>query len=380
MTHHLREAVIDLAAIRHNTAVLREASGGAGVMAVVKADAYGHGLLPVARAVVDGGASWLGVALLSEALTLRAAGITQPMLAWLTGSGEDYPAAISAGIDLSAGSVGDLMAISEAARQCGQPAHVHLDIDTGLGRAGCPAAEWHDLCTQARKAEIDGAVVVTGTWSHFAYADAPGHPTIDRQISAFDGAVSVACDAGLRPQVRHLANSAAILTRDDCRYDLTRPGLALYGLSPIPADRSARSLGLRPAMTLRAQLSVVKRVPAGHGVSYQHTYVTDKETTLGVVPLGYADGIARAASNRGPIFAAGRQRSIAGVVCMDQVVLDLDDDPAEVGDAVVLFGPGDDGEPTAQDWAHATGTISYEVVSRIGPRVARRYIDSDASE
>lgn len=369
-----------MAAIRHNTGVLCEASGGAGVMAVVKADAYGHGLLPVAQAVMAGGASWLGVALLSEALALRAAGITAPVLAWLTGPGEDYAAAISAGVDLSVGSVGDLVAISEAARRRDQPAHVHLDIDTGLGRAGCPVADWSDLCTQARKAEIDGTVVVVGAWSHFAYADAPGHPTIGRQITAFDEAIAVVSDAGLRPQVRHLANSAAILTRDDCRYELTRPGLALYGLSPIPAERSARSLGLRPAMTLRARLSVVKRVPAGQGVSYQHTYVTDKETTLGVVPLGYADGIARTASNRGAILAAGRQRPIAGIVCMDQVVVDLDDAPAAVGDPVVLFGPGDDGEPTAQDWAQATDTISYEVVSRIGPRVARRYVDGDVRE
>jgi alanine racemase len=222
-------------------------------------------------------------------------------------------------------------------------------------------------------------VKVVGLWSHFAYADAPGHATIRRQAEEFARAVEHAERAGLRPEVRHLANSAATLTAPEQHFDLVRPGLAVYGLSPVPDVAGPEQYGLRPAMTLAAGMVLVKRVPGGSGVSYGHTYTTDRETTLGLVPLGYADGIPRDASNVGPVLAAGRRRTVAGRVCMDQLVLDLGDDPAGAGDEVVLFGPGDDGEPTAQDWADATGTISYEIVTRVGPRVPRVYVGEGRS-
>lgn len=380
MSAPARELIVDLDAIAANTAVLaqRSASASSGLMAVVKADAYGHGLVPSARAAQAGGATWLGVALLDEALALRAAGVEGPLLAWLLGVDEAWPEAIDADIDLSVSAQWVLSAIRGAAIASGQTARVHLKVDTGLGRSGAPADDWLALVTAARQAEIDGCVRVVGVWSHFAYADAPGHPTIDRQVDAFRDAVAVAERAGLRPDVRHLANSAATLTRPDTHFDLTRPGLAVYGLSPL-ADAPPKSLGLEPAMSLQAALTLVKRVPSGHGVSYLHRYITSSETTLGLVPLGYADGVPRSATNVGPVLAGARRRTIAGVVCMDQFVLDFGDDPVTAGDIVTLFGSGASGEPTAQDWADATGTISYEIVTRIGPRVRRRYIGGTTS-
>ncbi|MDQ1641375.1 MAG: alanine racemase [Actinomycetota bacterium] len=367
-------AEIDLAAISDNVRAL-QARTTAEVLAVVKADAYGHGLVPCARAALDGGATWLGTALLDEALALRAAGITGPrVLAWLLGPDERWADAVRADIDLSANAPWAVEAIAEAARAVGTQARVHLKVDSGLGRGGAAVADWPDLVDAARKAEADGSVRVVGLWSHFAYADAPGHATVAAQAATFREAVGLAEAAGLRPDVRHLANSAATLTAPEHHFDLVRPGLAVYGLSPVPQVGDSRSFGLRPAMTLVGRLVLVKRLPAGSGLSYGHIYTTDRETTVGLVPLGYADGVPRSAGNVGPVLAAGRRRTVAGRVCMDQFVLDLGDDPAEVGDEVVLFGPGDAGEPTAQDWADATATISYEIVTRVGPRVPRVHV------
>ncbi|MGH8894827.1 MAG: alanine racemase [Actinomycetes bacterium] len=368
------QARIDLAAVRANVEALRSRTH-AEVLAVVKADGYGHGLVPCARAAVAGGATWLGTALVEEALALRAAGLTGPrVLAWLLGPRERWADAVRADVDLSVNATWALGEVVAAAREVGETARVHLKADTGLSRGGAASADWPDLVDAARKAEADGAVKVVGLWSHFAYADAPGHETIRRQADEFARAVRYAQDAGLTPEVRHLANSAATLTAPEHHFDLVRPGLAVYGLSPVPDVGGPAVYGLRPAMTLTGSLVLVKRVPAGSGVSYGHIYTTQRETTLGLVPLGYADGIPREAGNVGPVLAAGRRRTIAGRVCMDQFVLDLGDHAGEVGDGVVLFGPGDDGEPTAQDWADATGTISYEIVSRIGPRVPRVYV------
>jgi alanine racemase len=378
MTRQHVDARVDLGAIRANVEALRAATS-AEVLAVVKADGYGHGLLPSARAAVAGGATWLGTALLDEALALRAAGITAPrVLAWLIGPGEAWADALAADVDLSVNAGWALDEVVAAARQAGTTARVHLKVDSGLGRGGAAPADWADLVEAARKAEAEGVVRVVGLWSHLAYADAPGHPTILRQAEVFREAVALAEGAGIDPEVRHLANSAATLTAPEHHFDLVRPGLAVYGLSPVPDVAGPSAYGLRPAMTLAADLVHVKRVPAGSGVSYGHIYTTDRETTLGLVPLGYADGVPRAGGNVGPVLAAGRSRTVAGRVCMDQLVLDLGDDDVAVGDEVVLFGPGDDGAPTAQDWAEATGTISYEIVTRVGPRVPRVYVDTGA--
>jgi len=374
------EVRVDLDAIRANVEALR-ARTSAEVLAVVKADGYGHGLLPSARAAVAGGATWLGTALLEEALALREAGITGPrVLAWLLGPGERWADALRADIDLSVSATWALDEVVAAAREVGTTARVHLKVDTGLSRGGAAAADWPDLVGAARKAEADGSVQVVGVWSHLAYADVPGHDTIRRQALDFAAALEHAESAGLHPEARHLANSAATLTAPEHHYDLVRPGLAVYGLSPVPGVAGPSAYGLRPAMSLRASLVLVKRVPAGSGVSYAHAYTTARETTLGLVPLGYADGVPRSAGGVGPVLAAGRRRTVAGRVCMDQLVVDLGPgSTATAGDEVVLFGPGDRGEPTAQDWADATATISYEIVTRVGARVPRVYVGEDRS-
>jgi alanine racemase len=366
-------ARVDLDAIRSNVATLVRCAGGAAVMAVVKADGYGHGLLPSARAALDGGAAWLGVATAAEAMTLRAGGVDAPALAWLLGPHDDWSAVAGAGVDLGVNAEWGLQRAVEAAAAAGRPTRIHLEVDSGLGRAGAMPHDWPRLVEQAAKAQADGNVEVVGAWSHLAYADQPAHPTIDRQRVAFESALDVVSAAGLQPAVRHLANSAATLSRPDTRYDLVRPGIAVYGLSPGPAVGTARALGLRPAMTLTSTVALAKRAPSGHGVSYSHRYVTTAETTLALVPLGYADGVPRHLTNVGAVAIRGHRYRIAGTVCMDQFVVDVGDDPVQAGDEVVLFGAGDDAEPTAEHWAEAIGTINYEIVARVGARVPRRY-------
>jgi alanine racemase len=367
-------AAIELDAVRDSVAALAAHAGPAATMAVVKADGYGHGMIPCARAALDGGASWLGTAFLEEALALRAAGITVPVLCWLSVPGERFAAAIDAGIDVSASAPWALREIAAAAREAGRPARVHLKADTGLGRAGATPTDWPGLCDEAAALQAEGMIEAFGVWSHLAFADAPGHPTVAAQIGAFQDAVEVAEKAGLAPTVRHLANSAGTLVSPEAHFDLVRPGLSVYGLSPGPEVGPPARFGLRPAMTLVSHAALIKRVPAGTGVSYAHRYTTARETTLAVVPLGYADGVPRAATNIGEVLFGGRRHRIAGTVCMDQFVLDVGDDPVSAGDEVVLFGPGGRGEPTADDWAAALGTINYEIVSRIGARVPRVYV------
>jgi alanine racemase len=366
------EAVIDLAEIAANTATLK-ASTAAEVMAVVKADGYGHGLVPSAQAALRGGASWLGVAMPEEALALRAAGISAPILAWLW-TPQDASLlrrAIDADIDLSVSSLAGLELVTALAAELGVTARVHLKIDTGLSRNGATAADWPELVTAAAKAVAGGLIHSTGIWSHFAYADSPGHPVIAAQIQRFTAALDEAERLGYTPQVRHLANSAATLTLPQAHFDLVRPGVAIFGLSPVP-ERG--DFGLVPAMTLMSHVANVKRVAAGEGVSYGHAYTTSSDTTLALIPLGYADGIPRAATNRGPVQLGGQRFRISGRVCMDQFVIDTGDATPSLGDPVHLFGPGRDGEPTAQDWADVLDTIHYEIVTRIGARVPRSYL------
>lgn len=369
------EVRVDLDAIRHNVAVLRSGTA-AEVMAVVKADAYGHGLVPSALAALEGGATWLGVCTLGEAFALRGAGIDAPVLAWLLVRDEPLHEAVTANVDLSVPSLDRLAEVVRASAVAGRTARIHLKIDTGLCRSGATEADWPALVSAAGKAQADGSVEVVGVWSHFAYADAPGHPTIARQIEVFRRANEVVEAAGLTPRYRHIANSAATLTLPEAHFDLVRPGLAVYGLSPV--EGGSAKYGLRPAMSVVARVLIAKRVPAGCGVSYGHTYVTGAETTLAVVPMGYADGVARAASGRGPIAVGGRIRPIAGRVCMDQVVVDCGDDPVTEGDLAVLIG-SEPGQPTADDWAEACGTINYEIVTRMGgTRVPRVYLGAGA--
>jgi alanine racemase len=364
-------AEIDLSAIRSNVRRLDEASGDAALMVVVKADGYGHGLVEVARTAREAGAPWLGVAVLEEAMALRAAGDTGRVLVWLAVPGEHFDSAVAADVDVTASSLAQLEEIVAAARRVGRRARLQLKVDTGLARNGVAPEDW----SQVLKAAVreDEHVELTGVWSHLACADEPEHPANDRQEQAFREAVDAARAMGLDPLV-HLANSAAALTRPSARFDLVRCGIAAYGLSPVPGVATSAQLGLRPAMTLRARLAAVRSVGAGQGVSYGHTHVTERPTTLGLVPAGYGDGIPRHASNRAEMLVGGSRRRLVGMVCMDQVVIDLDGGDAQRGEEVTLFGPGDKGEPTAQDWADAAGTISYEIVTRLGGRIARRHV------
>jgi alanine racemase len=362
------EVAVDLDAVRANVDRLAR-STHAEVMAVVKADGYGHGAVEAAKAALAGGATWLGVCTLDEAAQLRDAGLTAPILAWLWMPGQAVAQAIEQGVDLGVSGPAQLAAIVAAAESTGLSARTQLKIDTGLSRGGASPGDWQTLLDLAAKAQADGAIEVVGVWSHLARADEPGHESIDRQLDAFGEALEAARRAGITPQLRHLANSAALLTRPDTHFDLVRAGIAVYGLTPVEGV----DFGLRPAMSARAKVIYAKRLPAGAGISYGHTYVTQRPSTVAVVPFGYADGVPRHASGIGPVQINGVRHRIAGRVCMDQFVVDVGDADVREGDEVILFGPGDSGEPTVDDWARAVGTINYEIVTRIGasriPRV-----------
>jgi alanine racemase len=364
------QASIDLDVIAGNVAAVRERMAPTPVMAVVKADGYGHGAVAAARAAVRGGAEWLGVVHVAEALELRTAGIDSPLLVLMAIASDDHRAAIAAGVDLSAGSADMVRRLATAAAEAGRPARLHLKADTGMSRGGATAADWPRVLDAALEAGAAGLLSVAGVWSHFASADVPGDTSVAAQLDVFEAALETARKLGVTPAVRHIANTAATLEIPEARYDLVRVGGGIYGLSTLPGGPPG---WLRPAMTLRTRLILVKRVPAGSGVSYGHRYVTPRETTLGLVPLGYADGVPRTATGLPLLFARGRRWPIAGTVCMDQLVVDFGDEPVAVGDEVVLFGPGDGGEATAQEWGDTLGTISYEIVTGIGNRVPRSY-------
>ncbi len=364
------EALIDLSAIKSNVSALVKHVGGAQLMAVVKSDGYGHGMVQSATAALAGGAHWLGVAQIGAGVALRQAGFTVPVLCLLGAHNAQHEQAISHDVDLSAGSAALVQQIAAAAQRAGRPARLHLKADTGMSRGGATAAEWPGVVAAALAAEASGLARIVGIWSHFACADMPGHPSIVAQLSAFRSAIEQAERAGARPQLRHLANTPATLTLPDTWFDMVRPGGAVVGLSTLPGGAPD---WLRPAMTVRARLVQVKRVPAGTGVSYGHRYITSRQSTLGLIPLGYNEGIPRHASNTAQVFIRGRRWTISGTVCMNQIVVDLGDEPAQPGDHAVLFGPGDAGEPTAQEWADALGTLSYDIVTRISGDIPRIY-------
>jgi alanine racemase len=375
------EIVVDLAAIRRNVGILRDlvAPDGADVMVVVKADGYGHGMVESAAAARAAGAPWLGVATIDEAVRLRDAGDTGHLLCWLTVPGDDWAAAIERDVDVTAYSVAELAEIRTAiGGRAGTPARVQLKVDTGLSRGGSTVDLWPDVLAAARAGEADGTWRITGIWSHFACSDEPEHPANAAQERAFRTALAAAEAAGLRPEVRHLANSAGAILRPSSRFDLVRCGIASYGLDPAPGV--SPDLGLEPAMTVTAPLALTKELHTGASVSYGHTWTSPGETRVGLVPLGYGDGVPRHAGNAADVWVGGKRRPIRGRICMDQFVIDLGDPDgtdAAAGDEVVLFGPGTAGEPTADDWARACGTIHYEIVTRMGGRLARRYTGGD---
>jgi alanine racemase len=358
------EAIVDLSAIKHNVALLKEKSGR-NLLAVVKADAYGHGLVPVANAALGAGASMLGVALLEEAVTLREAGITAPILAWLVQPGSDFAKAIELDIELAAGSLKALHEIQAAS--INKKARVHLELDTGMTRGGF-LSEWSKLSAS----DLAGLEIV-GVFSHFARADEPSEQQNQDQLNRFNEMVAKLAALGFTSVSRHLSNSAATLTNSDATFDMVRTGIAMYGLTPDVAMGSSKDFGLRPAMQLRAALYLVKDVPAGTPVGYGASESTTRDTKLGVVTMGYADGIPRIAHDAG-VWINGKKAPIVGRVSMDQFVVDLGpDSTAKSGDWVVVFGNGSHGEYTADDWGAASGSINYEIVTRIGPRVPRIY-------
>lgn len=364
-----REASVNLDAIRRNVAELRRRAGSTPAMAVVKANGYGHGAVAVAQAALDGGASRLGVADLDEAIALRDAGITAPILAWLHDDEGDFRAAIDADIEIGISSLDQLDRVAaDAART--RDARVHVKLDTGLSRNGVAEVEWRSLFERARDLGAAGTVSVAGVFSHLANASDEADA---EQIAAFERGLAIAAGAGVSPGIRHLASTAGALRLPEARYDLVRLGIGVYGLSPFGDGTTSADLGLTPAMTLRARVAAVRQVSAGTGASYDFIWRADVDTTLALVPIGYADGIPRLASGRADVWIAGRKRPVVGRIAMDQFIVDVGDDAVAVGDEVVVFGDPSTGAPSAEDWARAAETINYEVVTRIGPRVARTY-------
>jgi alanine racemase len=375
----LAEAVVDLGAIEHNVRVLREHAGPAQVMAVVKADGYGHGATGVARAALAAGAAELGVATVDEALALRADGITAPVLAWLHPPGLDFAPALLADVEIAVSSVRQLDELLDAVRRTGRTATVTVKVDTGLNRNGVAPALYPAMLTALRQAVAEHAIRLRGLMSHMVYADQPDNSLNDVQAQRFSEMLAQARDQGVRFEIAHLSNSSATMSRPDLAFDLVRPGIAVYGLSPVP---QLGDMGLIPAMTVKCAVALVKSIRAGEGVSYGHTWIAERDTTVALMPIGYADGVFRSLGGRLDVLINGRRRPGVGRICMDQFLVDLGPGQIDVaeGDEAILFGPGSRGEPTAQDWADLLGTIHYEVVTSPRGRITRTYREAGTVE
>jgi alanine racemase len=373
----LAEAVVDLGAIAHNVRVLREHAGAAQVMAVVKADGYGHGATQVARTALAAGAAELGVATVDEALALRADGITAPVLAWLHPPGIDFGPALLADVQIAVSSVRQLEELLDAARRTGRTATVTVKVDTGLNRNGVALGQYPSMLTVLRQAVAEDAVRLRGLMSHMVFADEPDNPINNLQAQRFTEIVAQTRSQGVHFEMAHLSNSSSTMSRPDLAFDMVRPGIAVYGLSPVP---SLGDMGLVPAMTVKCAVALVKSVRAGEGVSYGHTWIAERDTTVALMPVGYADGVFRSLGGRLDVLINGRRRPGVGRICMDQFVVDLGPGHADVaeGDEAILFGPGSRGEPTAQEWADLLGTIHYEVVTSPRGRITRTYREAES--
>jgi len=366
-------AEINLSAITQNFKSIKSRTT-ADVLAVVKADAYGHGLIPVSKALEEAGADWFGTALLEEAINLRKAGILKPIISWLTPLGEDFKSAIDLDIDLGIPSIDLLDEVIKAASLTGKAARIHLEIDTGMSRGGV-LSEWDQLIKSVLVGVNLKLLKVIGIWSHFARADEPAELMNQEQLILFEEKVNQAKTAGIDAQFIHIANSAALFTNKSTHKNIIRSGIALFGLSPdVKTIGDSSSLGLKPAMKLKAKLNLVKEVKAGSSVGYGGTAVLKSDTKLGVVALGYADGIPRSTNNLAGVFVDKKRAPIIGRVSMDQFVVDLGvTSNAKTGDEVIVFGDGSGDEYTVDEWAKAANTINYEIITRIGPRVPRIY-------
>ena len=356
---------VDLDAVAANTALFASRTPGA-LMAVVKADGFGHGAVAVARTALTHGATWLGTTSTTEALALRAAGLGAPVLSWLNPVDADFASAVAAGVDVAVPSLAHLAAVVSAVTDLGGTgARVHLHLDTGMARDGAAPAEWPALCRAARRAEVSHALRVVGVMGHLGCADAPADPANARGRAAYGWGLGMARAAGLRPRWRHLAATAATLTSPASLHTMSRVGAGLVGIDPSGTTR------LAPALTLSAPVVGVRRVAAGTCVGYGGAWRARRPTTLALLPLGYADGLPRAASGRAAVWLAGGRRPLVGRLSMDQVVVDLGDDAVHPGEVATVFGPGRHGEPTVAEWARWAGTIEHEIVTGIGARVGR---------
>ena len=366
-------AEISLFAIADNLKLIKSKTN-AQVLAVVKADAYGHGLIQVGKVAENVGADWLGTALLEEGIALRNSGIKIPIISWLTPLGEDFKAAINLDIDLSISSTELLNEIVLAGKSVKKIPRIHVEVDTGMSRGGV-GDDWQLFLNELSKAVAANEINIVGIWSHFARADEPDEVMNKEQLAVFEDRIKSASAAGIKAEFIHISNSAASLTNNGAHKNIIRWGIGLYGLSPdLNNLGDSKSLNLKPAMRLKAKLHLVKAVKAGVSVGYGGTAITKNDTKLGVVTLGYADGIPRNANNLAGVFVAGKRAPIIGRVSMDQFVVDLGSNSlAKTGDEVIVFGDGLGGEYTADEWAKASGTINYEIVTRIGSRVPRIY-------
>ena len=357
-------ATVDLAAITHNLGRVRaRLSGPTRVLAAVKANAYGHGSVPVARHLAAQGVTWFGVATPTEALELRSAGIEGDILIF-SPVYDRLPELVAADVALTVAGPPSLDALVRA--DLPSPARVHLKIDTGMARLGGPPSEALEL---ALAAERERNVRLEGVWTHFARADEPTEDSTRAQLERFRDAIDRLSRHGVEARVVHAANSAACFTLPEAAFDLIRPGIALYGYHASPA-LSEWEPDLVPALTLSAPVTFVKRVAAGTAVSYGHTWTAASDTTVATVRCGYADGYPRLLSNRAEARWNGQRLPVVGRVCMDQLLIDAGDRAVQVGDMIDLFGPMG---PTADDLARAIGTISYELLTALAPRVERSY-------
>lgn len=364
MVESMREARIFPGAISHNVSSLHRAAGSELSMMVVKADGYGHGAMNAAQAGLDGGATWLGTADITEALALRNGGITAPILAWLVGPSSPVDQAIAAGIDIGVSDQEQLADVVAAATKT-SPATVHLKVDSGMGRGGAVSNQWGQFFEAAAAAQSAGLVLVRGLFTHFAQTNAASDRT---QGDAFRQAVDAAAAAGLAPEILHTSSSTPAVRTPELGQSMVRLGMAAYGVAMVAEHQG---VGLRPAMRVAGQVIQTKRLPAGHGVGYDHTYRTSADTTVAIVPLGYADGLPRAASSTGPVTIGDDRFVIAGRVSMDQVTIDVGDSSVSRGDWAVFFGDPSAGEPSVWEWAESVSTIPYEIVTGIGARVRR---------
>jgi len=360
---------VDLDAITGNVRRLVTEVAPAQLMAVVKADAYGHGAVPVARAAIAAGARWLGVALVEEAVELREAGISAPILVL----SEPHPAAADLCVDqriaVTLCTEAGVRVFGMAGRLAGRPVPAHLKVDTGMHRQGCAPADLPEL---VRLAMAERGLEVEGLWSHFAVADEPAAAaTTDRQVETFERALAVASEQGLLPRWRHIANSAGATLRADARFDMVRVGIELYGLAPAPALTGEVNQRLRPALALRAAVSAVRAIEAGERVSYGHRWAAPRATRIATLPVGYADGVRRGLSGQIRVLLGERNLAQVGTITMDQLMVDIGDAPIEVGEVATLLGDPARGEPGVGEWARVLGSIDYEVTCGLSPRLPR---------